>query len=68
MLIGYDGLAYNIGDRVELSPATDLWMQGARYGTVIGTSLTPVDRVKVELDKLPGQKFSGPADLFRRIS
>lgn len=24
------------GDRVELHPATDLWMRGARYGTVDG--------------------------------
>jgi hypothetical protein len=25
---------FKIGDRVELSPATDWWMRGARYGTV----------------------------------
>ena len=24
----------DIGDRVELSPAYDLWMRGARFGTV----------------------------------
>jgi len=24
--------------RVQLHPATDLWMRGARYGEVIGTS------------------------------
>lgn len=23
------------GDRVELHPATDLWMRGARYGNVV---------------------------------
>lgn len=28
--------SFTIGDRVELSPACDLWMQGAKYGTVRG--------------------------------
>lgn len=64
---GYDGNGYTIGDRVELHPSTDLWMRGARFGTVIGSSLTPNDRVKVELDKLPARKFSGSEDTFRRI-
>jgi hypothetical protein len=64
---GYDGNGYSIGDRVELHPGTDLWMQGARYGTVVGLSLTPRDRVKVTLDKLPGRTFSGSADTFKAI-
>lgn len=64
---GYDGNGYSIGDRVELHPCTDLWMMGARYGVVIGMSLTPNDRVRVALDKLPGRKFAGSADTFRRI-
>jgi len=64
---GYDGNGYNTGDRVELHPGTDLWMRGARYGTVIGSSITPNDRVKVELDAFPGRKFSGSEDTFRRI-
>ena len=63
-LIGYDGNGYGIGDRVQLHPGTDLWMRGARYGTVVGTSLTERDRVRVELDALPGRKFSGSADTF----
>lgn len=25
---------YRVGDRIELHPATDLWMRGARYGIV----------------------------------
>ena len=25
----------NTGDRIELHPATDAWMQGDRYGTVV---------------------------------
>ena len=63
-LIGYDGNGYGIGDRVQLHPGTDLWMRGARYGTVVGTSLTERDRVRVELDAIPGRKFSGSADTF----
>lgn len=64
---GFDGNGFTVGDRVELHPGTDLWMRGARFGTVIGISLTPKDRVRVELDKLPGRKFSGSADTFRAI-
>ena len=35
---------FRIGDRVELHPATSLWMRGARYGTVreIGRSALTV--------------------------
>jgi hypothetical protein len=35
---------FNIGDRVELHPATDLWMRGARFGVVekIGRQLLTV--------------------------
>ena len=65
---GYDGKEYAIGDRVELHPGCDLWMRGARYGTVVGSSLTPVDRVKVELDKLPNRKFSCAEDMLRKIA
>lgn len=63
---GYDGSAYNVGDRVEIHPASDYWMRGARYGTVVGISLTPRDRVRVQMDKVPG-KVSGAADYFRRV-
>lgn len=63
---GYDGNGYTIGDRVELHPATDLWMRGARYGTVVRCSLTPKDRVHVKLDKIP-QTVAGTEDTFRRI-
>ena len=45
------------GDRVELSPATEMWMRGARFGTVVA-ELTPQfhyhpRRVRVKLDKWP---------------
>lgn len=67
-MIGYDGLAYKVGDRIEIHPATDLWMRGARFGVVVGSSLTPNDRVKVEMDKLGSRKFSGSEDTFRKVS
>ena len=66
-LYGYDGNGYDVGDRVEIHPATDLWMMGARYGVVVGRSLTPADKVKVKLDKLPNRVFHGHEDTFRRI-
>lgn len=65
---GYDGLGYTIGDRIEIHPGTDLWMSGARYGTVVGMSLTQEDQVKVTLDKTGARVWSGPADRFRRIN
>ena len=64
---GYDGSQYKIGDRVEISPGTDLWIKGAKYGVVIGSSITPDDRVKVIMDKLPSKKFSGSEDTFAAI-
>lgn len=63
---GYDGKGYSIGDRVELHPGTDLWMQGARYGVVVGMSLTPRDRVRVRVD-LTGHIYSGSQDTFKKI-
>ncbi len=67
---GYDGLAYGVGDRVELHPATDMWMRGVRYGTVVGISLTPRDRVRVTLDGVRAttwRVYAGSADTFRRV-
>lgn len=66
-MIGFDGKRYSLGDRVEIHPSTDLWMRGARFGTVVGTSLTSKDRVHVELDKVPGRKFAGTEDTFRKV-
>jgi hypothetical protein len=64
---GYDGNGYQVGDRVEIHPGTDLWMRGARYGTVIRMSSTPADRVHVRMDKLPGRTYAGHQDTFRKI-
>ena len=64
-ITGYDGSTYTIGDRVEIHPGTDLWMMGARYGTVHSFALGG-DRVRVDMDKVSGLR-SGPADRFRAI-
>lgn len=64
---GYDGNGYTVGDRIETHPGTDLWMSGARYGTVVGLSLTPQDRVRVTLDKTGDKVWTAPAERFRRI-
>ena len=44
---------FHEGQRVELHPATDLWMSGACYGTVVKVGRT---RVHVQLDKVKGVK------------
>jgi hypothetical protein len=35
----------NIGRRVELHPATDAWMSGDRYGTIVRTTMRTADLV-----------------------
>lgn len=42
------------GRRVELHPGTDLWMMGARYGTVVGAVKGPdgQDLLRVQLDRI----------------
>jgi hypothetical protein len=63
----YGGNGFSVGDRVELSPACDLWMRGARFGVVVGKSITKADRYKIELDKILGRKFSCSEDLLRLV-
>lgn len=65
---GYDGNGYTIGDRVEIHPGTDLWMRGARFGVVVGMSLTESDRVRVTLDKTGSRVWSGSEDAFKRVA
>jgi hypothetical protein len=54
-MIDYEGNAVRVGDRIELHPAHDLWMRGARFGTV--RRLLPGDLAVVKMDhplvKLP---------------
>jgi hypothetical protein len=39
---------FRVGDRIEMHPATTLWMRGDRYGSVVAVGST---RVVVHLDK-----------------
>ena len=66
-LVGYDGVTYAIGDRVELRPGLYEWLRDARFGTVVGTSLTKNDRVHVKLDSMPNSTFGGPDLSFRKV-
>lgn len=62
---GYDGVPIKVGDRIELSPSTDLWMRGARFGTVRGISITDADKFRIELDMIPGRLFSCASETLR---
>ena len=56
---------FKIGDRIQLHPAMDLWMAGARYGDVVnlGSKL-----VHVQLDKLKRQTRVYPKDIMEIIT
>jgi hypothetical protein len=62
VVYGYNSynLDFRVGDRVQLKPHTDLWMRGARYGTVVrlGRLL-----VHVEVDALHRVVTFNPLDL-----
>lgn len=50
------------GDRVELHPATDLWMRGARFGTVVSVGRL---MLRVKLDRAPGlDKLVNPENIY----
>jgi hypothetical protein len=73
-VVGYDGIAFRVGDRVELHPNAALWKEGSRYGEVLGIISRSEavrdgvgeDRVKVALDGVEGVHF-GPPEAFRLI-
>lgn len=46
---GFEITDFKKGDKIELHPATDLWMRGARYGKIIQVGRT---NLKVKLDYL----------------
>lgn len=68
---GYNGMAYTEGDRVELHPATDWWMAGAKFGTVERITLQRISltetrpRVRVKLDR-NGRTVTGTDVTFRK--
>lgn len=39
---------YMVGKRVELHPGTDLWMRGARYGTIHSVSRDGVYKIRMD--------------------
>lgn len=43
------GDTFTRGDRVALAPHLDLWMMGARHGTVIGTDADGVIHVRIDM-------------------
>jgi len=49
--------------RVELSPATDRWMMGDRFGVVTGH--TPAGNVRVKLDKSGKSIIFHPDNLLK---
>lgn len=59
------------GDRIELHPATDLWVRGARFGTVVlkkaKTALTPNGAIVVHVDKIDRIRRFHPENILRRI-
>ena len=58
------------GDRVQLHPACDEWMQGDRYGTVAGFGrLTYISRdgKDLDLETSPGRKVIVKLDRSGRV-
>lgn len=53
---------FKTGDRVQLHPATDWWMRGARFGTVITVGRK---HLTVRLDA--GPKTKVPSDLILEV-
>jgi hypothetical protein len=72
--VGYDGIVFRVGDRVELHPSAELCKQGARFGEVLGimtrgeASRTKVgaNRVRVLVDGMKGV-HAGPPTAFRLV-
>ncbi len=63
---GESVIDFSTGDRVELHPATDLWMQGARYGNVLKPrQYHNTTMVLVKLDKKREPVYVVPSDLRR---
>lgn len=50
------------GDRVESHPATDLWMQGLRYGDVVRLGRT---KVSVKFDRSERPRLVHPRNLLK---
>ena len=58
------------GDRVQLHPATDAWMQGDRYGEIVKVTMRQQmpHRVHVRLDKSQRTVRLSPANIAEVLS
>lgn len=57
---------YTIGQRVEISPACDLWMRGARFGAVTDVQWGTPLIIKVRMDHPQVRKLQAfTLDLLR---
>ena len=68
--VGYDGEPVGVGDRVELHPACDLWMRGARYGytRAIGNTDGGEPTFQVSMDHYQAERLVRvKASLLRRV-
>jgi hypothetical protein len=54
---------FKAGQRVALHPATDLWMQGARYGMVVSVNVAR-SIVSVQVDGLNRARKIHPSNLL----
>jgi len=71
-VIGYDGILFRVGDRVELHPSAALSKEGGRYAEVIGIvpagealkSKIGQNRVRVKVEGMNGV-HAGPPQAFR---
>ena len=73
-VVGWDGIAFRAGDRIELHPNAELWKKGSQYGDVVGImSRSQAVRdgvgencVRVEMDGVKGI-HAGPPQAFRLV-
>ena len=73
-VVGYDGIAFHVGDRIELYATAELWKERSRYGEVVEIlSRTQAvrdgvgeNRVRVVMDGVEGV-HSGPPEAFRLV-
>ena len=54
-----------VGDRVELHPATDMWMRGARTGEVVEIGKK---RVRIRLDAIQNRTYRVDPALLRVVA
>lgn len=56
---------FDVGDRIELSPATDAWMMGDRYGEVIRIGRF---YLTVKMDTSGKERKVSPENVYKNIT